>query len=96
MLIPKNLQCRMVAALLNGRLPEGYTLDQLERLYIAFDEPWRTYLGPLLDAQAMPAGVERASFINSYVGIRSTSPPWMSWRCPRSSGCGRAGSRAAC
>jgi hypothetical protein len=69
MLIPKNLQCRIVAALLNGRLPEGYTLGQLERLYIAFDEPWRTYLGPLLDAQAMPAGVERASFINSYVGI---------------------------
>jgi hypothetical protein len=69
MLIPKNLQCRIVAALLNGRLPEGYTLDQLERLYIAFDEPWRTYLGPLLDAQAMPAGVERSSFINSYVGI---------------------------
>ena len=55
--------------MLNGRLPEGYTLDQLERLYIAFDEPWRTYLGPLLDAQAMPAGVERSSFINSYVGI---------------------------
>jgi hypothetical protein len=69
MLIPKNLQCRIIYALLNGRLPEEYTLDQLEGLYIAFDQPWRTYLGPLLDAQALPAGVERAGFINSYVGI---------------------------
>jgi len=69
MLIPRSLQCRIIAALLNGRLPEGYTLEQLERLYFTFDEPWRNYLGPLLDAMQVPDGVGRSSFIASYVNI---------------------------
>jgi len=69
MLIPQNLQCRLIAALLNGRLPDGYTLEQLESLYYAFDEPWRKYLGPLLDAMDIPAGIARASFITGYVDI---------------------------
>ena len=71
MLIPKNLQCRVIAALLNGHLPDGYSLEQLESLYRDFDEPWRNYLGPLLDAQEIPEGVSRATFINGYVGITS-------------------------
>jgi hypothetical protein len=68
-LIPHSLQCRIIARLLSQKLPEGFTLEQLERMHRAFDEPWRTYLGPLLDAMGMPAGVARSSFITSSVGI---------------------------
>ena len=71
MLVPKNLQCRVIAALLNGHLPKGYSLEQLESLYRDFDEPWRNYMGPLLDAMEIPEGVSRATFINGYVGITS-------------------------
>jgi hypothetical protein len=69
MLIPKSLQCRVVAALLRERLPEGFTLEGLERLYPAFDEPWQGYLGLLLDAMGMPPGVARSSLIARSVGI---------------------------
>jgi hypothetical protein len=68
-LIPKSVQCRIIAGLLSQKLPDGFTLEQLERMYHAFDEPWRTYLGPLLDAMGMPAGVARSSFIAGNVGI---------------------------
>lgn len=69
MLIPRNIQCRIIAALLNERVPEGFSLTQIESMVHAFDEPWRTYLAPLLDAMRMPAGVARSSFIASYVRI---------------------------
>jgi hypothetical protein len=69
MLLPKNVQCRILAALLNERPPRGFTLAQIESLYPAFDQPWQGYLGPLLDAMDVPAGVDRSSFIASYVKI---------------------------
>jgi putative DNA primase/helicase len=71
MLIPKSVQCRILAGLLSQKLPDGYTLEQLEHMYPAFDEPWQTYLGPLLDAMRMPAGVARSSFIIGNVDISS-------------------------
>ena len=69
MLIPKNVQCRILAAMLNGRLPDGFSLEQIEGLYPTFDQPWQGYLDPLLDAMEVPAGTTRSSFIASYVKI---------------------------
>jgi hypothetical protein len=69
MLIPKNVQCRILAALLGERLPDGFTLEQIGHMYRAFSEPWRTYLGPLLDAMEMPPGIARSSFIAGYVRL---------------------------
>jgi hypothetical protein len=71
MLIPKNVQCRIIAALLSQRVPSGFSLEQIERMGYDFDQPWRTYLEPLLDAMEMPPGIDRSSFIASYVGINS-------------------------
>ena len=59
MLIPKNVQCRILAAMLNGRLPDGFSLEQIEGLYPTFDQPWQGYLDPLLDAMEVPAGTTR-------------------------------------
>jgi hypothetical protein len=69
MLIPKTLQRRIVAALLNGKLPPGYSQEQLEEMFHAFDEPWRSYLDALLYALEEPEGIQRSSFIASFVRL---------------------------
>lgn len=69
MLIPRNIQCRIIVDLLNDRLPEGYSLQELDALLCAFDEPWQSYLGPLLDSMAIPPGLDRAQFQARYARL---------------------------
>jgi hypothetical protein len=70
MLIPRYIQCQIMAALLQGKLPEGFTAEEIDRLYFAFEERWRHDLDTLLFAvQNEPEGVKRQSFISSFVTL---------------------------
>lgn len=71
MLIPRHVQCRIMASLLQGEVPPGFTLEQIERLFHAFDERWQPHLDTLLYAMEEPAGIKRASFIAGFVNLPS-------------------------
>jgi hypothetical protein len=68
MLIPKQIQCSILAALLGGRLPEGFSLAQVDGMFYGFEARWRRALERLLFAMENEAeGVQRTSFIASMV-----------------------------
>jgi len=70
MLIPRVIQCQILAALLAGRLPDGYTVEGIERLYFGFEERWRHDLDTMLYAvENVAEGIERGSFLANYVTL---------------------------
>jgi predicted ATP-dependent serine protease len=72
MLVPKNVQCRILAALLGGGLPEGFSVAEIDGLFFAFEERWQRCLELLLFAvENEPEGLKRTSFINSVVQMPS-------------------------
>lgn len=67
--IPRNVQARIIASLMQGKVPPRFSLEQLEAMFAAFDGRWQLHLGALLDEMQEPKEVKRLSNILAYISM---------------------------